>query len=239
MFLKKKGIDEVNNAIQLIFIGVKSQHLRYTLEYTLALQLLIQKEGSGSSVGLGHDSFTCIAWIPWSLSKSITFRQLNHPPDDHGQEGKMCVAVPGLRLMLFWLDQTSPKAWVCHLPSFLALWMIHIGPWDWEWTTVHVMETLLYVQSWACPHMYALTSWGSGCDGRWWLLCKDPASFTLIVNAMSWFLSSSLAPPAREVGQHMRPTCCTCTSHNLGRWTWHCGECMRDIRQSKSESPVW
>lgn len=242
-FPKKTGIDEVNDVIQLIFIGIKSQHLRYTLEYTLVLQLLIQKEGYGPSVGLRHDSLTCIVCIPWSLSKSITFRQLNHPPDDRGQEGKMCVAIPSLRLMLFWLDQTSPKAWGYHLPSLLALWMIHVGPWDWEWTTVHVMETLLYMQSWACPHMYALTSSGSGrafgCDGRWWLLCKDPGSFILIVNAMSWFLSSSLAPHTQEDGQQMRPTCCTCTSHNPGWWAWHCAECMRDISQSKSESPVW
>lgn len=62
--------------------------------------------------------------------------------------------------MLFWLDQTSPKAWLCHFPSLWAFWMIHIGPWDWEWTTDHVMETFLHMQSW-----HALTCMRSGVEG--------------------------------------------------------------------------
>lgn len=150
-------------------------------------------------MGLGHDGFACIAWIPWSLSKGTTFRRLNHPPDDQGQERKMCVAIPSPRLMLFWLDQTSPKASACHLPSLLAFWMIHVGPWDWKWTADHVMETFLYIQSWACPHMCALMSWGSnhafGCARRWCLFYKDPGSFTLIVTAMSCFFYSSYLLP--------------------------------------------
>lgn len=193
-------------------------------------------------MGLIRDSFTCIAWIPCSLSKGIIFRQLNHHPDDHGQERKICVAIPSPRLMLFWLDQTSPKAWAYHLPSLLAFWMIHVGPWDWEWTTDHVMETLLYMQSLTCPHMHALMSRGSGhafgCSGRWCLLSKDPGSFTLFVLAMSCFFSSSLAPPTQEAGQQIRPTCCTCTSHKPEGRPWHCDKCMRDSRQSRSKSPM-
>lgn len=60
--------------------------------------------------------------------------------------------------MLFWLDQTSPKAWLCHLPGLWAFWMIHVGPWDWEWTTDHRMETLLHIQFWhalTCMHSWA------------------------------------------------------------------------------------
>lgn len=62
--------------------------------------------------------------------------------------------------MLFRLDQTSPKAWLGHLPSLWASWMIHIGPWDWEWTTDHVMEILLHMQSWHA--LTCMRSWVKG-----------------------------------------------------------------------------
>lgn len=62
--------------------------------------------------------------------------------------------------MLFWLGQTSPKAWLCHLPSLWAFWMIHIGPWDWEQTTDHMMETFLHVQSWHV--LTCMCSWVEG-----------------------------------------------------------------------------
>lgn len=62
--------------------------------------------------------------------------------------------------MLFRLDQTSPKAWLYHLPSLWASWMIHTGPWDWEWAADHVMETLLQMQSWRA--LTCMCSWAEG-----------------------------------------------------------------------------
>lgn len=63
--------------------------------------------------------------------------------------------------MLFWLGQTSPKAWLCHLPSFWAFWMIHNGPWEWMNNRSHDGNTSACAVM-ACPHMHALMSWGSG-----------------------------------------------------------------------------
>lgn len=86
--------------------------------------------------------------------------------------------------MLFWLDQTSPKAWLCHLPSLWAFWMIHIGPWDWEWTTDHMMETLLHIQSWHA--LTCMRSWAEGVAVPLTLL-EDSAFLAKTLQALSGF----------------------------------------------------
>lgn len=115
--------------------------------------------------------------------------------------------------MLFWLGQTSPKAWLCHLPSLWAFWMIHIGPWDWEWATDHMMETLLMcshgMSSHACAH--ELREWP--CLWLCWRWCfptktlQDLASFHCNAIFLLLFLGTShirnwSADPANSLPLH-------------------------------------
>lgn len=148
-------------------------------------------------MGLRHDNITCIVWIPWNPSEDITFSQLNHPPDDHGQERKIYGATLNLKLRLFWLDETIPKASSCHLPSLLAFWMIHVGPWDRQRRANRDGKTFVYAIMGMPSHMNTHESWEwlcFGCAGRWCLFFKDPGSSTLLVIAVSCFFSLYFLP---------------------------------------------
>lgn len=167
-------------------------------------------------MGLRHDTITCIVWIPWNPSENIiTFSQLNHPPDDHGQERKIYGATPNQTdaLLAGW---DHPKGFI--MPPPKPLMFLDDSCWTMRQTTKSRScdgKTFVYAIMGMPLHMNTHELWEWLClwlcwkmmsflQGPWELypVCNCNVVFLLFASPTLLLFVS----PTQEDGQQFRET---------------------------------